>query len=60
MIDFIVEKGFNVEYGARPIKRAVSKYVEDMLSDAIIDKDIEDGDRITVYADDGVIQYFKD
>ena len=30
------------------------------LSDAIIDKDIEDGDRVTVYVDEDEIQYFKD
>ncbi|MBO5712916.1 MAG: ATP-dependent Clp protease ATP-binding subunit, partial [Clostridia bacterium] len=59
-IDFIVEKAFDVNYGARPIKRAISKYVEDVLSDAIIEKDIEDGDRVTVYVDDGKIEYFKD
>ena len=59
-IDFIVEKGFDKTYGARPIKRAVSRYVEDLLSDAVIEKDIEDGDRVTVYVEDGNIQYFKD
>ena len=59
-ISYIVAQGFNQTYGARPLKRAVSKYVEDMLSDAIIDKQIEAGDRVTVYVDDGELQYFKD
>lgn len=59
-IDFIVKKGYSQIYGARPLKRAVSRYVEDILSDAIIVKDIVAGDRVTVYEENGEIQYFKD
>ena len=59
-IDFIVEKGYDENYGARPIKRAISRYVEDMLSDAIIDKQLENGDRVTVYQYENEIRYFKD
>ncbi len=35
--DFIAEKGLDIKYGARPIKRAIQRYVEDELASAIID-----------------------
>ena len=58
--DFIVKKGYNEKYGARPIKRAVSKYVEDVLSDAILSRKITRGDKITIYQKDEEIIYEKD
>lgn len=39
----ILEEGYNPEYGARPLKRAVQKYVEDSLADAILARTIEEG-----------------
>ncbi len=59
-ISYIVTQGFNQTYGARPLKRAVSKYVEDLLSDAIIDGDIVSGNTITIYYDGNTISYKKD
>lgn len=38
--DFIVEKGFDSKYGARPLKRAIQQYVEDELSEALLKEDI--------------------
>ena len=35
---FLAEQGYDPLYGARPLKRAVQNYVEDILADAIIDK----------------------
>lgn len=37
------EKGYDVTYGARPLKRAISKYVENIISDAVIDGKIKRG-----------------
>ena len=59
-IQFIVSEGFSSTYGARPLKRAVSKYVEDLLSDAIIDGNITSGDSVTIYFDGATISYKKD
>ena len=35
-INFLVEKGYNAEYGARPLKRAIEKQVDDALSEGIL------------------------
>jgi len=34
--DFLIEKGYNPDYGARPLRRAISQYVEDPLSEAML------------------------
>ncbi|MCX7548018.1 ATP-dependent Clp protease ATP-binding subunit [Xanthomarina sp. F1114] len=44
--DYIADKGFDKQYGARPLKRAIQKYVEDKLAEEIINSNIEEGDTI--------------
>src|SRR5699024_874274 len=44
--DFIVEKGFDKQYGARPLRRAIQKYVEDELAEKIVNSQVEEGDKI--------------
>jgi ATP-dependent Clp protease ATP-binding subunit ClpC len=44
--DFIAEKGFDKQFGARPLKRAIQKYVEDALAEEIITSKIHEGDEI--------------
>ena len=44
--DYIAEKGFDKQYGARPLKRAIQKYVEDTLAEEIISSKIQEGDEI--------------
>ena len=46
--NFIAEKGYEQAYGARPLKRAVMVHVENLISKAIMKKEIKDGDSITV------------
>ncbi|MDE6832108.1 MAG: AAA family ATPase, partial [Muribaculaceae bacterium] len=46
--DFIAEKGYDAQYGARPLKRAIQKYLEDTLAELIIDASLTPGDEITV------------
>ncbi|HBK83600.1 MAG TPA: hypothetical protein DDZ41_08385, partial [Flavobacterium sp.] len=41
--DFIAEKGFDKQFGARPLKRAIQKYVEDPLAEEIITSKIHEG-----------------
>ena len=45
---FIAEKGFDKQYGARPLKRAIQKYVEDAIAEEIIKSNIQEGDTITM------------
>ncbi|MEO6346830.1 MAG: ATP-dependent Clp protease ATP-binding subunit [Aquaticitalea sp.] len=49
--DYIAEKGFDKEYGARPLKRAIQKYVEDALAEEIITAHIHEGDKILMDLD---------
>jgi len=46
--NFIVDKGFDKQYGARPLKRAIQKYIEDALAEEIINSKISDGDVISM------------
>lgn len=41
--DFVAEKGYDIEYGARPLKRAIQQYLEDSISEAIISHDLKAG-----------------
>jgi ATP-dependent Clp protease ATP-binding subunit ClpC len=43
---FLAEQGYDPLYGARPLKRAVQNYVEDILADAIIDKKMVMGTKV--------------
>ena len=44
--DFIADKGFDKKYGARPLNRAIQKYVEDALAEQIITGKVTQGDEI--------------
>ena len=50
---FIAEKGFDKQFGARPLKRAIQKYVEDSLAEEIITSKINVGDEIFMDIEDG-------
>jgi ATP-dependent Clp protease ATP-binding subunit ClpC len=49
---FIADKGFDKQFGARPLKRAIQKYVEDALAEEIITSKIASGDQIFMDLDD--------
>ncbi|MEI6173423.1 MAG: ATP-dependent Clp protease ATP-binding subunit [Bacteroidota bacterium] len=46
--DYIAEKGWDAQFGARPLKRAIQKYVEDTLAEEIIKTKLTENDVITV------------
>ena len=50
--DFIADKGYDSAYGARPLKRAIQKYVEDPLAEEIIQSTIKEGDSIKIDLDE--------
>ena len=49
---FIADKGFDKQFGARPLKRAIQKYVEDALAEEIITSKIASGDEIFMDLDE--------
>ncbi|MBT8231657.1 MAG: AAA family ATPase, partial [Bacteroidia bacterium] len=51
--DFIADKGFDQQYGARPLKRAIQKYIEDALAEEIIKSQIMEGDVIKMDLEKG-------
>jgi len=46
--DFIAEKGFDPNFGARPLKRAIQKYLEDPMAEVMIKSVLEEGDYVSV------------
>ena len=46
--DYIVSKGFDAQFGARPLKRAIQKYLEDPLAEEIIKTGVTEGDAVSV------------
>jgi len=42
--EFIAEKGYDIQFGARPLHRAIQKYLEDALAEEILNLNIKQGD----------------
>ena len=54
--DFLVERGYDEDYGARPLRRVIRKYIEEPLSEAILRGEIKDGSRVVAKVkDDGIV-----
>ena len=51
--EFVLNKAYSVQYGARPVKRFLQKELETKIGRAIISGDLEDGDRIKVLVENG-------
>lgn len=49
--DFIVDKGYDEKFGARPLKRAIQKFIEDPLAEEIIKANLQQGDSILIDMD---------
>ncbi|HEV3162400.1 MAG TPA: ATP-dependent Clp protease ATP-binding subunit [Isosphaeraceae bacterium] len=49
--EFLIDKGFNPDYGARPLRRAIENYIEDPLSEEILRGSFKDKDTLTIRLD---------
>ncbi len=49
--DFIAEKGWDSQFGARPLKRAIQKYIEDVLAEEVIKSKLSVNDVLTLDLD---------
>ena len=56
-MDVIVDESYSLEYGARNVKRVISRRIEDLLSDALISGEVSFGDKIVIYHDGEKITY---
>jgi len=46
--EFLTDKGYDPKYGARPLRRALQKYVEDPMAEDILNQDIGEGDKVLI------------
>jgi len=49
--EYIADKGYDVQFGARPLKRAIQKYLEDSLADVVLGGEVLEGDTILMDLD---------
>jgi len=50
--EFLAEKGWDKDFGARPLKRAIQKYIEDLLAEMLINKHLTEGETVTLKLND--------
>ncbi len=50
--NFLVEKGYDPKFGARPLRRAIQRYIEDPMAEAILGHNLGDGDTLTITFDE--------
>ena len=55
--EFLIEKGYDEKYGARPLRRTIQNEIEDNLAEAILDKKVTSGDRVAVTCRDGKLEF---
>ena len=46
--EFVASKGYDVQFGARPLKRAIQHYIEDGISEMILSEKVQQGDTISI------------
>ena len=51
--DFIAEKGWDKDFGARPLKRAIQKYIEDLLAEMLVNKQLSEGETVVIKLNEG-------
>jgi len=55
-INYICEKGYDVQFGARPLQRAIQKYIEDVLAEEILEGDLQEGETLYVDFDEELVK----
>ena len=51
--DFLIEKGYNPDFGARPLRRALGTFIEDPLAESLLSGDYNEGDHLSVTHKEG-------
>ncbi|PYJ28887.1 MAG: NDP-hexose 4-ketoreductase [Verrucomicrobia bacterium] len=55
--EFLIEKGYDPQYGARPMRRAVERFLEDPLAEELLRGNVKPGDKVEVAAVDGKLSF---
>ncbi|MGZ4113057.1 MAG: AAA family ATPase, partial [Tumebacillaceae bacterium] len=50
---FLAKEGYDPQYGARPLKRAIQRHIEDQLSEALLSGTVKRGDHVLIDSEDG-------
>ena len=58
-VEYIVEKSFGKEYGARLLKRKITELIEDFITEEIISQRIDSGDTVEIDIIDGNMKVLK-
>ena len=58
-LNLVIEKGFNLEYGARPLRRALQSMVEDELATKMLQNEFGIGDKVNITAKDDKLVFTK-
>jgi len=59
VVTFMIEKGYDPVFGARPIKRTVQRYIENVLAEEILSGKFKEGDKIKIELRGELIQFEK-
>ena len=57
VLDYILEKGYKPQYGARPLRRTIQNEIEDYLADEFLNGNIKSGDDVLLTVKDGKIYH---
>ena len=58
-MDLIIEKGYDANYGARPLKRVIQRYIEDKLSEEILKGELVANSKVIIDTHDGEFIFIK-
>ena len=55
--EFLIDKGYDEKYGARPLRRTIQSYIEDRLAEEILDGKVKSGDTVEVTEEDKMLKF---
>jgi len=57
LIKFVAREGFDRQYGARPLRRAIVRLIEDALASKLLDGSVKNGDKVRIFESDGKVDF---
>ena len=56
-MEYLIEKGYDEKYGARPLKRTIQNLIEDRLAEEILEGRVREGDSVKITVRDGALKF---
>ncbi len=57
--EFVAKKGYDKQFGARPLRRAIQHYLEDGIAEMVVEQEVASGDTIVAYLDNDCVKFKK-